>query len=332
LRIRKSTRQVGWVSLIDPPFRENDYPQKGGSKGRPTLRRLLVGAIALNTVIGAGCGGGDDDRVKDRRPPGPPRELDEIVGTIQDNADRLDKALHSGSVRVVARMKDSKGKKHVFNFDGTLLFQKPRMLRMDLRHGTGTPVMQVGSNNDEYWAWVEPEMHQMWWGRHRHAGKACVEEVSVRPDQMVSAVAMGGLPGPDAGLIGPLRASGNEHDILFYTMPDGDGSQRLVRQYYVDRRPPYQIRLIAFLDEMGRKEMTAYLDDYKAAWRGGPLIAHAVSIFWPEEDGKFTITMQAARGVERGKVAASAFVRPVENEVPRSIRGNIEQIDAACGD
>jgi hypothetical protein len=281
--------------------------------------------VLLTSTIG--CSG--RERINDRSARKlPPRELNEIVAGINENALKLDRAMWCNSVHVVARLVDSKGKEHAYNFDGDLLYKKPRSLLMRMRHGMGTPVMQVGSNDEEYWAWIEPEMQQMWWGRHRNAGKPCVEKITVRPEQMVDVLGIGALPGPEDGLIGPIRAFGDQYDILYYATAESGGRQRFVRQYYVDRAAPYQVRLIAFLDEFGRKEMTAYLDDYKRSWNGGPMVAHNVSIFW--EKGKFSVKMGSIVGKSAGEVSAAAFHRPTAAQVPPKIRGNIEQIDANC--
>ncbi len=271
-------------------------------------------------------------QITDTPPPSvaEPRELSEIVQAVNDNAERLTQALWSNSVHVTARFLDRKGKEHIYTFDGSLLFKRPRYLRMDLRHGLGTPVMQVGSNDEFYWCWIEPEMEQMWWGRHVYAGKSCVKSVTVRPEQMVAALGIGGLPPVDDDLIGPLRSFGREFDILYYAAPDDEHGRRFVRQYYIDRAPPHQIRLIAFLDRFGRKEMTAYLDDYKPAWEGGPWVAHAVSIFWPKDESKFTITMDRAAGRSEDQVSDKAFLLPTPEQLPAAVRRNVEQLDADC--
>lgn len=257
-----------------------------------------------------------------------PRPLPEIIRAVNDNAGKLTQALWSNSVHVTARILDRKGKEHIYTFDGSLLFNRPRSLRMDLRHGLGTPVMQVGSNDERYWCWIAPELEQMWWGWHRFAGLPHLKSAAVKPDQMVSALGIGGLPPIDENLIGPLRAFGRESDILYYAAPDDEHGARFVRQYYIDRKPPYQIRLIAFLDEFGRKEMTAYLDDYQPAWEGGPFVARAVSIFWTKDGGKFTIKMDRTTGLPAEKVSPKAFDFPTPDQLPPSVRANIEQLDA----
>lgn len=289
---------------------------------------VATGAICAALLIPAGCSS-KKGSVNVARPANDrSRDLNEIVSAINANAARFDRAIWSSSTRVTAHVIDKRNRKHTFNFEGTLLFDRPRNLRIDLRHGLGKPVMQIGSNDTSYWSWIEPELESMWWGLHRNVGRPCSGTAGVRPEQMVAALGVGGLPQSRDGLVGPRLTKGREFDILSYaSSASGD---RIVRQYYVDRTPPHQVRLIAFLDESGQKEMTAYLDDFRAAWEGGPMIAHTISIFWPKDDGKFTVKMRSAVGRSAEQVSASAFVMPTSAELPASVRRNIEQIDADC--
>lgn len=288
-------------------------------------------ALAFLLLAGAaGCPPSDQPTVHNTIADAPPRELDEIVNAINDNAAKLDRAMWCGAVHVVAHLVDSKRKEHTYNFDGKLLYQFPRSLWLDLRHGLGDPVMQVGSNDEEYWAWIVPEMEQMWWGRHRNAGKPCVQKIAVRPEHMVAALGVSALPKSADGLIGPIRAYGREYDILYYASIEPDGGYRFARQYYVERSAPFQVRLITFLDKFGQKEMSAFLDNYRPTWDGGPLVAHDVSIFWPKENGKLTVKMDRVIGKDASEVSSGAFLRPADSQVPARVRNNIEQIDAQC--
>jgi len=288
---------------------------------------LLSAFAGCLTCCSLGCPPAD---VRDTGPPPPPRELSDIVDGIERNAARLDQALWSPNINVTARFTDHDGKKHVFNFDGTLLYQPPRNLRMDLRPGLGGKVMEIGSNPHDYWVWVEPELRGMWWGRHRHLGKPCSEKILVRPDQLLSALGVGGLPSESESLYGPARKFGKTYDVLYYLKRGDDGGFLLDREYWVDRLPPFQIRVIVLRDSLGRTAMSAFLDDYRPAWEDGPVVAHELSIFWPQEDGKFTMSMRGARGVADANVAAGTFDRPTADRLPADLRANVVQVDADC--
>jgi hypothetical protein len=274
-------------------------------------------------LLATGCGR-KNEKVE---PSGPPRELPDILSAIQANADRIDRPLWAGNVNVSARVKDSNGSRHSYNLEGSLLFAKPRNLRMDLRPGLGDQVMGLGSNHEDYWLWIEPEMKAMNWGRHRYADRPCARSVGIRVDHLVDSLGLGGLPSAGEGLSGPTRREGKKHDVLEYRRPGGNVVDR---EFWVSRAPPYQIHLVNFRDARRRIVMSAMLEDYQPAWQGGPLVPRAVSMIWPMDDGKFTMRISRLKGMEPGKVASNAFARPGREDLPRGVR-DIHQLDEDCG-
>lgn len=302
---------------------------------RRAVSMALVSALLLPGIWGCPPPGG----IQEQSPPGgiqepppqPERELSEIVGVIEKNSELIDRALWSQSIGVTARFNDENGRQHIYNLDGSFLFELPQRLRMDLRPAVGDQVMQLGSNDELYWIWIEPEFHLMKWGRHRHVGKPCSELIAVRPDRLATAIGFGGLPTKEDGLIGPARKFGKQYDILYYIRPGDDGAYQLEREYWVDRVPPYMVRVVQFRDALGRTNVTAFLDDYQLAWEGGPLVPFAVSVSWPQDDGRFTMRIAQLRGVPADKVSKNAFVMPPPEKLPPSIE-TIIQVDRDCDD
>lgn len=267
---------------------------------------------------------------KPHPPPDPPpatRSTAEIISTLNTNSSRINQALWSSSVSVTARLTDHEGAEHRYNLDGTFLFRRPGSLRMDLRPSLGENVMQIGSNRDEYWVWIEPELGMMRWGRHENVGKPCSENIAIHPHQLAAAVGLGELPEAGDGLLGPARVWGSRYDRLVYLRSRGDGSYLLDREYRVERVPPYMIRLVVFRDALGRRSMSAFLDDYRPAWKDGPLVPHAVNIDWPLDGGNFTMRMDRVRGVR--KVSPTAFERPQPEDLPAGVT-DVVQVDADC--
>jgi len=295
------------------------------------LLRLVFRAAGLAfgmacLLSGLGC---PPPPVKPEQPPAPPRELRDIVDLIERNNALLDRPLWSQGVTVAAQFRDDKGQHHSYNLEGSFLFRAPRCLRLDLRPGVGDQVMQIGSNDEDYWIWVEPELHTMRWGRHRHAGKPCAGSMAVRPDQLAAALGLRGLPDREKGLIGPARKFGKAYDILYYVRRQPGREYLLEQEYWVERTPPYMIRIVRYRDSFGRDAMNAFLDDYRPAWEGGPLIAHKISVLWPKEEGQLVLSIGAAKAMEPGKVSPRAFQRPQQGDLPAGIT-RVIQIDADC--
>ncbi len=290
-------------------------------------RAAFIACGVLCALSGLGCPPGPSVTVGPQAQP--LRPTNDIIRVVRENAALLDRSLWSQSVTVKARFKDDKEKEHVYNLEGSLLFRQPRDLRMDLRPGLGDQVMQVGSNAEDFWIWVEPEIKAMHWGRHRHIGKPCAGKIAVRPDQMVSALGFGGLPPSDTPLIGPARKFGKQLDILYYLRPGAEGGFVLDREYWVERSSPFMVRFVLFRDDFGRVTTSALLDDYRSAWEGGPLLPHMISLIWPQDEGKFTVYFDQLRGLEADKVNDRAFVRPERESLPNGIV-DVIQTDHAC--
>ncbi|MFQ5430855.1 MAG: hypothetical protein ACE5E1_11150, partial [Phycisphaerae bacterium] len=253
---------------------------------QPGRLRAACGWIGGLCLLGSlGC----PPPVPPSPPPGPPRELADIVATIEANAARLDRPLWCSPIRAKARFTDEDGRQHAYNLDGSLLFRRPRDLRVDLRPGLGEQAMQIGSNDAAYWVWIEPELSRMWWGRYAHLGKPCVARMIVRPDELVAAIGLGGLPKPADGWFGPARKFGRDHDILYYLRRLPSGEYLLAREYWVSRAAPFLIVGVKSRDRFGRVSMSALLDRYEPAWDGGPMIPHAINILWPQDEGAFTL-------------------------------------------
>lgn len=290
---------------------------------RPANRHRVERAVA---ILAFACGAiSGCPPPQPARPPTPPRDSAEIVSLINDNNRRIDRPLYSPAVRVAAHFRDERGRPHDFNFDGTLLVRKPRELRLDLRHPLGEPVMGVGSNDDDFWAWVKPELSTFWWGRHRHVGKTCADPIPLRPEQLLETLGIHVLPTGDAELVGPARMYGNEFDRLLYLRRDEDGRFRLDREYWIERRPPHLVRVILFRDAYGRRAVNAWLGDYRPAWDGGPLVAHEVSVFWPEDDGR--LSMSVSRFTVPSRISPRAFARPEASALGLTRQ---RQVDETC--
>ena len=295
--------------------------------------RGLTTIFALAICLGfCGCDRNGEGHVEVPEPqPLRPRSNEEIVSTLNANTAKLEQALWSTSVQVVAHIIDEKKDEHTYNLEGSLLFHKPRNLLIKLRPGVGGEVMQIGSNRDEYWAWIEPELNRMWWGRYQHANKPCSQRVLVRPDELVAALGIGLPDTRNTDLIGPLRRSGKSVDILQYARRNTAGNFEPVQEYWISREPPHLVELVAFFDQFGRKAMTASLTDYQPAYENGPLLAHKVSVFWPVEGSKLSLAVRGFRAIDATKLTAAAFARPMDSPpLPARVAQNIFQIDADC--
>lgn len=312
--------------------RVNGFPDRLRTGfGRTRLQRAATAGIALMLLAMTGCPPPPDGPIIDntKSPDAPqPRPLEEIMESIHANGALLNRPLWSSSVHVTADFPDSRGKPHKYNLDGTLLYRKPRELRVDLRPAIGDPVMQIGSNAETFWMWVEPELQMMRWGKHEHAGKPCSGRMSIRPDQLVASLGLQRLTTDDPTLKGPALTAGRDYDKLIYMREYVPNKFNVEREIYVERSPPFMIRVMRFIDTQGRETMRAALSDYKQVWPSGPLVPHRMVFDWPQEGGRLSLEVSKI-GLPTGAVNPRAFVMPDERRLPRGVT-DVQQVDAEC--
>lgn len=303
--------------------------RRAAAENRRAERRRIVirWTMASTCLLAAGCPPPAPPVAPAERPP---RSTDEIVEAINSNSARFDRPLYAPTAAVSATVVDPRGASHVYNLDGTVLIRPPAEFRMDLRPALGDAVLQAAANTEEYWAWIVPELSTYWWGRFENVGKPCSETVPLRPDQLAAVLGMRPLPTGAADEVGPMRMWGDEYDRLIYARTSSTG-HRLEREYWVERQPPYMVRLVLFRDEFGRRAMSAALDDYREAWPGGPLAPHSISVIWPPRGSRPSqgrLVMRVDKWTRPERISPKAFVRP--QQAPVGIARE-HQVDADCG-
>jgi hypothetical protein len=303
--------------------------RRHGRRAAPAVSAAVLSTAAvLIAALCAGCPPRQGGAVSPAGGAPIERSTADIVGVIEENGRRLDRALWASSISVHAVFPDDRGVRRTYNLEGTLLYRPPRDLRIDLRPTLGEPVMGVGSNAGEYWLWIEPELRKMWWGRHAFAGWPCAGVMPVRPDQLAAALRPG-LPTGE-GLIGPVRVWGPNYDKLQYIRGNVGEAWAVDREYWVERTPPFMVRQVVFRDALGRVAVSARLDEHRPAWDGGPLMPHRINVLWPASDASFTLLAEGFRGVADDKIRPGSFDRPAPPALPGGVE-TVEQIDADCG-
>jgi hypothetical protein len=286
----------------------------------PSIRQLLYLCLCA-------CAGCPPSGIKAHKTPPPPRPTAEVVETIQQNAALLQSGLFGKHISVNAKVRDAKRRSQSYNLEGTLLYRRPRDLRVDLRPGLGNQVMGIGSNADEYWIWIDAEGGSMRWGKHIYAGKPCADSDAVMPHQLATSLGLG-LPIADEGLDGPVRRGGDEYDILEYIRRTGPHSI-IDREYWIDRFPPFMVRKIIFRDELGQDAMIAVLDEYRADYPQAPLAPHKIEVRWPSSDSRLRIEISSFKSVTSDQISPASFVRPTREKLPDGVK-DIIQVDKSC--
>jgi hypothetical protein len=254
-----------------------------------------------------------------RPAPPPPADLSrhEAVALVNENNARITTALQAKHVSARGHFIDDHGRKRNFSLEGGALFLKPRYLYFDLRQ-LGRTVMRFGSNEDEYWLWIQPELDTLWWGTYAALEDGGAVAIPLRPDLLMEALGFDELPAEDVEVPMVYRVMG-EHNQLLWLERDEAGRLSLRKEYWLDRRPPYLIRKILSRDSKGRTTFYAELDDYEPISGLGALAAHRVSLHWLEPDSVMDLRIGGWKIREDVRPASAAFRRLADRPTTRCV-------------
>ncbi len=257
-------------------------------------------------------------------PPPEPRPLARILDGVQANRVGAAGILYAPLVLVSASLRDDDGTRHVLDLRGRLVMRGPRDIFLRLDHPLESDQIWLGSNAKEYWVAIRRGFQTMWIGRHDHVGKPCVESLPIDPPRIADALGM--QPLPRLGELGPYRICEADRDRLIYGRKDAAGRVRVDRQYFIDRRPPFLVRGIEYLDDFGRVDLRVTLDRHQSISPDDARFARRIELSWPTRESWMRIDIV---GLERrDRVHPRTFERP---EPPDGIT-DLRRIDQACDD
>lgn len=271
-------------------------------KARSRPRNSIgVGSLALLLTAVAGC----------PRPPTPftPPVLltrDEAIRLVNENTRSLKHGLRSRGLDVRAELVYDGQRRH-YDFRGLLTFVRPNYLFLQLDHLTQT-AMRIGSNADEFWVYVIPEVNKMWLGKRNGLRVSKSDPIPVHPDQLIESLGLNELPTDPSGA-SLLFTVDAEFNRLVFVDHDIEHRAYITKEYELDRRPPFLIQRIVFRWPDGTVAMRAFLKDYQPL-QAGTMVARHVRIEWPQKNG--FMDMRFGKTDDWGKLSPkhASFRRP----------------------
>lgn len=242
--------------------------------------------MALLGVL-CGCNGAAVEAI-------PPRDVGEALRRVNENFARLEQPLLCRSALVSFSYRDPSGQvRRYIAQPAALIYRAPRCLYFDIK-SIGGSVARVGSNDERYWLWVEPEVSTMWWGTWADAGGAPPPELPLPPDQLFDALMLRPLTAelPDS-LAALLRLRGDDHRLIYVRVAD-DGRTSVAREIVLSPKFPYLPTQIADWDADGQPTMRAELGDYKRVGPEGPYTARHFVIRWPANAAELRLDLPSA--------------------------------------
>jgi hypothetical protein len=152
---------------------------------------------------------------------------------------------------------NNKPKPHKEEFPIKVWFSPPCHVRLQGDVAFDAKGIVVGSNQEEFWLWIRPEISSYWWGKWSEQDSA--EKVNINPTLVLEAF---GTVEPGFGENWSLSNEG-AFDVL--TRRDNKG--RIVKKIYV-YNCDYLVRRIEFYDTEGVIAVAAELENYRQVVEG----------------------------------------------------------------
>jgi hypothetical protein len=275
------------------------------AKGIPVLTAILV--------FVAGC----------PLPPAvPPSSRREAIERVNSNLGRIEQPLqYTGWVSF--KFRDERDRMHAFDLnEARLTYAPPQSLLFDVRSSLAGTVAQFGSNDQQYWLWVDvPDFRKLWRGTWQHVSSDEERKLPIPPNELFDALMLRPLPESlEGGQLPLLRIEGENYWLLFVRL--GAGGQPIgYREIRLDPRPPYQpLEVLDHLPD-GALLMDAQLGDYQRVGTDGPFTARRYVVRWPQHAAEMRLDITGAKfrtNLPEGLFAA-----------PEGWQGEIEEIDPA---
>ena len=277
------------------------------------MRRCL-GLVALLVLV-AGC------PPKAVVPPLSPLPIGQAVSVVNTNTQRISGGLKATGA-VCGWVVDEDGRKHRFDLNGKLLVIPPRHLRFDVQNALGRTEFLLGSNADRFWLHLERDADTFRFGRHATPDAQRAVSLPLRPDWLIEALGLSGLPTDTTGMGGPVQVVESESQRLLFISYDEAGQGMVRREYWLSRYAPRLVERVAFRDKIGVELMRSSLSDYKPVGADGLLLPHLILVDWPAADARLEFNVR--RWQDRGELTIEhpAFVL----EDSESLRGQYDRV------
>jgi hypothetical protein len=268
---------------------------------------LLVG------MLGACC-----KQPKQKPYEGPSDPLIKVVDDINQNNQRIQTLWAAGDFS--AWIPDEKGRTHFVDGDAHLMYRAPQDLRViGTKFGIGR-VFDVGSNGQQYWMTVKPEVETIWYGDYRHspAGATSAQQIPVRPDLMLEVLAVNTIDTDLTRLPAPVMRFNNDADayMLVWQVKSSHPPDRWVAQKEVwYDRATKRAKLVLLFDEDGRIVLRAYLTDHKPVagnWPAGtqpPYVPGTIDLYFPQTKTKMRLGLRDIRAASKDGLPTDASFR-----------------------
>jgi len=226
------------------------------------------------------------------------KSMNEVVGAVNANNKKVPTlwASHFYEANIV----DDQKKAHFVNGDGVLLYRSPHDLRLQGSKDLIGPVFDLGTNSDNYWVSVMPELDTVWYGDFADLTAEAIQrnQIPIQPDMILQVLGLGTVDDNFNDLPAPTMRFNN--DLRCYVivwnakLPDRWVAQREVWYDYYTLRPI----CVVLYDAGGRAVMRGILSNHRQvevpgmAKKDWPWIPGKYSLLFPANGTKMELTLR----------------------------------------
>lgn len=262
---------------------KRNFALPGAVRRRRAPRAVIAGALCALGIVGCVCPPGAKIEYR------PPADACEALQRVQTNLSQLAQAPLLAKGTVYFKYIDADGGSHSYYERAALLFYPPRSLRFDITSSLAGSVARVGSNDELFWMWVEPDVSTMWWGQWANIERIDRGRLPLSPDQLLEALMLNPPPTRLPDGVPPLLQVRGADLRLVYQVLDADDWPAVVQELAVDPKPPHQVLEVVMRDAAGQIVMRAELSDYRRVGDGGPYTALNYRVLWPRDKAELRL-------------------------------------------
>ena len=267
---------------------------------------------------------------------GPTESMDDVVAAVNANNAKLP-TLWASIRDVRVEFTDDNGKPQKEKLDGGVMLyrQQPRSVRLNGDKLVVGNVMELGSNEQNYWLAIKEGPDTAWWGRHEHVGSECSRPIPINPAMLTEVLGVTMFNPNFAQAPAPvMRFNYDKNAYTFiWVVPAGDRFLA-TREVWYDRKTKLPT-LVVLYDASGRVSLRAYLMRHEPVeienvprdqW---PSVATEYDLFFPETRARLLLRLDRLKLTNKGAPSNATFNFSPD---PRRLGvSKVIQLDEACG-
>ncbi len=249
---------------------------------------------------------------------GPSEPTARVIAAINANNEKLP-TLWS-SLYYKANIIDEKKQAHFVNGEGTLTYRQPMDLRLLGRKDPAGVVFDIGSNRNQFWLRIIPQMDTMWWGTYENLSRVDPSQtgIPIRPDLVLGVLAIDPIStNPDVQPVATMRFNAAAHAYMFVWTARLPDRWIAVREVWYDQKTK-RPRFVLLYDSNGRVVLRAELKQHKQVeapnvpkdkW---PWVASDYNLTFPDTGStmEFTLSDDTVLRSENGFPKDASFLMP----------------------